>query len=107
MGGRLTQFWEKWEENGASDWVVSVLREGYALEFESDPPLSNVCLIDSCPSNPAKRELLRQEFDTMIQKGALEPVRVSDSPGFYSRIFIVSKSGGARLIIDLSILNKY
>ena len=43
----------------------------------------------------------------MIQKGALEPVRVSYSPGFYSGIFIVSKSDGVRPIIDLSILNKY
>ena len=42
VGARLQSFWRVWEEQGASPWVVSVLRDGYNLKFEKDPPLTRV-----------------------------------------------------------------
>ena len=33
VGGRLSSYWQEWERMGASQWVVSVLRWGYSLEF--------------------------------------------------------------------------
>ncbi|XP_068233763.1 uncharacterized protein [Palaemon carinicauda] len=43
----------------------------------------------------------------MLQKGALETVRLP-GPGFYSRLFMVEKAtGGWRPVIDLSALNKF
>mgnify|MGYP001553241737 CR=1 FL=1 len=33
VGARLSHYWRAWRDLGASDWVVSVLRWGYALEF--------------------------------------------------------------------------
>jgi len=44
----------------------------------------------------------------LIGKWAVEIVRNPQSPGFYSRLFLVQKANGQlRLIIDLSRLNQY
>ena len=37
VGARLHQFWEKWAALGASQKVVTVLREGYILPFQFWP----------------------------------------------------------------------
>ncbi|CAG2215350.1 unnamed protein product [Mytilus edulis] len=49
------------------------------------------------------------EVETLLTKRAVEEVPVSSiDPGFYSRLFLVSKkTGGMRPVIDLSILNSY
>ena len=39
--GRLQDFCQAWATRGASVWIVSILREGYHLEFENPPPLSH------------------------------------------------------------------
>ena len=42
----------------------------------------------------------------MVEKGALE--FAAASPGYYSQMFVVEKAlGDWRLIIDLSVLNRY
>ena len=60
-------------------------------------------------SDKEKQILLSEEVQSLILKGAIE--RVQDpfqSPGFYSRIFLVlKKTGGMRPVIDLSILNTF
>ena len=44
----------------------------------------------------------------MLTKGAIERVKDTSSPGFYSRLFAIPKSsGGFRPILDLSPLNKF
>ena len=44
----------------------------------------------------------------MIQKGALEKVHNPNTPGFYSRIFVVpKKTGDFRPVIDLKLLNTF
>ena len=48
---------------------------------------------------------MESEIQALLQKGAVEPA--SNTPGFYSRMFVVPKAtGGWRPIIDLSTLNK-
>ena len=49
---------------------------------------------------------LNQELQNLLRKGAVEPA--PQSPGFYSRLFLVKKASGSwRPIIDLSTLNHY
>ena len=44
-------------------------------------------------------------MDSLLSKGA---ITYSDSPGFFSQIFVIpKKSGGFRLIINLKLLNKF
>ena len=51
---------------------------------------------------------LREEIENLLNKRAVKRVQNPGTPGFYSRIFLVPKKNGEfRLIIDLSLLNRY
>ncbi|VDH98339.1 Hypothetical predicted protein [Mytilus galloprovincialis] len=73
------------------------------------PPLSPVPIPLSNTQDPQKFLLLSTEVETLSTKRAVEEVPVSSiDPGFYSRLFLVSKkTGGMIPVIDLSILNSY
>ncbi|CAG2225867.1 unnamed protein product [Mytilus edulis] len=77
--------------------------------FKEQPPLSPVPIPLSNTQDPQKFLLLSTEVETLLTKRAVEEVPVSSiDPGFYSRLFLVSKkTGGMRPVIDLSILNSY
>ncbi len=34
VGGQLQNYWKQWEQIGASDYVVNILRYGLTLEFK-------------------------------------------------------------------------
>lgn len=108
IGGRLSEFWERWVEIGAEPWVLSTLRFGYTIPFLSPPPQTLVPLHRSqYLSNPEKCLALAQAVEDMVQKGAIE-LAPATTPGYYSRIFLVPKPGGRwRPIIDLSGLNTF
>ena len=91
---------------GAEAWVVEVLREGYVLPFLTHPRLTAVPMeLESYSPTSVKGRALEEEIAKMISKGAIE--LAPKDPGFYSRIFVVTKAtGGFRPVIDLSILNK-
>ena len=58
--------------------------------------------------DPRKIEILQEQFDALLKKGALEPVPTGMGPGFFSRIFVVpKKSGGVHPIINLKALNQF
>ena len=51
---------------------------------------------------------LREEIGNLLNKRAVERVQNPGTPGFYSRIFLVPKKNGKfRIILDLSLLNRY
>ena len=76
------------------------------IPFKSHPPLSTLPIKFSGYSrNSPKRLALHSEIMEMMGKGAIE-VAPLQTPGFYRRMFVVSKaSGGFRPVIDLSQLN--
>ena len=88
-------------------WVVEVLRVGYRIPFDRLPPLSERPLsLPTYSPQSIKGVALTQELQTLLRKGAVEPA--PQSPGFYSRLFLVQKASGSwRPIIDLSTLNDY
>jgi len=89
---------------GASSWAVQVLKEGYPLEFKTKPKLSTQPFLNLNSKHPQ----VSIEIQSMIDKGALEKVHNPNTPGFYSRIFVVEKkTGGFRPIIDLKNLNRF
>ena len=58
--------------------------------------------------NHSPSPLLREEIKILLKKRAVEKVQDPGTPGFYSRICLVPKKNGKlRLIIDLSLLNRY
>ena len=106
--GRLQKFWHIWQEMGANPWVVSILKEGYALPFKMRPPLTKSPLIWSGYANPAKNWFLIEALLTLINKLVVERVVVKSSLAFYNWLFLVPKPNRKwRPIFDLSQLNLY
>ena len=88
-------------------WVVEALRVGYRISFDRPPPLSERPLsLPAYSPHSIRGVALNQELQDLLRKGAVEPA--PQSPGFYSRLFLVKKASGSwRPIIDLSTLNDY
>ena len=100
----MAHFAEKWEEITDNKWVLSIVQNGFRIPFIKIPPLSSVQIRMSQSSSP----FLREEIENLLNKWAVERVQNPGTPGFYSRIFLVPKKNGKfRLIIDLSLLNRY
>ena len=92
------------EEITDNKWVLSIIRNGFRIPFIKIPPLSSVPIRMSQFSSP----FLREEIENLLNKRAVERVQNPETPGFYSRIFLVPKKNGKfRLILDLSLLNRY
>ena len=107
VGGCLASSWLAWQARGVDSWVVEALRVGYRIPFNRPPPLSE-CPISLPAYSPhsIRGVALNQELQNLLRKGAVEPA--PQSPGFYSRLFLVKKASGSwRPIIDLSTLNHY
>ena len=88
-------------------WIVEALRVGYRIPFDRRPPLSERPL--SLPAYSPQSIMgvaLTQELQTLLRQGAVAPA--PQSPGFYSRLFLVQEASGSwRPIIDLSTLFDY
>ena len=107
VGGCLASSWLAWQARGVDSWVVEALRVGYRIPFDRPPPLSE-CPISLPAYSPhsIRGVALNQELQNLLRKGAVEPA--PQSPGFYSRLFLVKKASGSwRPIIDLSTLNLF
>ena len=114
VGGRLKHFWREWQTLRASKEVLRWLRRGYPLPFLKNrdhlPPLK---LVKSCPphlitrydSQPQKQAALDNIISELLAKKAIALLPKGQS-GFFSRVFLrAKKSGGWRLILDVSELN--
>ena len=108
MGARLGLYWQNWEAIDADDWVTSILKGGYFLPFDGDPPLLTTDPLELSYSVSHKLfQELRTQLQKLLDKDAVEEVQ-NDSPGFYSRLFLTTKkTGGWRPVIDLSALNQH
>ena len=103
VGGRLAHFALNWQNITNDQWVLSLIKNGYQIPFKEQPPLSREPIF----FQQSQRRELEEEVTSLLQKGAVEEIQ-PETPGFYSRIFLVPKKNGKlRLIIDLSTLNKY
>ena len=106
VGGRLTHFLPEWEKITQENWVLSIIKEGYKLEFIQKPPFQG---IKSTLVNTKNLVLLKAEVNTLLEKNAIEIVPKSETQsGFYSTLFLVKKKNGKmRLVINLRPLNRY
>ena len=75
-------------------WVVEALRVGYRISFDRPPPLSERPLsLPAYSPHSIRGVALNQELQDLLRKGAVEPA--PQSPGFYSRLFLVKKASGS------------
>ena len=91
VGGRLQPFWQTWARLEANPRVVSILKEGYVLPFKLEPPLVRHPLIVSGYANPNRNKSLWEAVQNLVDKKAVEMVRVRASLAFFNRLFIVPK----------------
>lgn len=98
-GSRLATFAHMW--TGAPQSTRRILTRGYHWTWSKPPPPLGM------PSHRSKVSLeLRQEVFKLVSKGAVYPVPWQRA--YTSPIFLVPKTtGGWRLILDLSSLNKF
>jgi len=109
VGGRLQETWKVWEQLNLDSWVVETLRRGYKFNFVEKPPLTTIPSVISLPKDTVKREAMMELIQGLLTKRVVERVIKDDSPGFYSRFFVVPKpeKGKWRPILDLSTLNSF
>ncbi|MCG7876485.1 MAG: reverse transcriptase domain-containing protein [Candidatus Thiodiazotropha endolucinida] len=106
VGGRLRFFLANWKKITDDQWVLSVIEEGYKLEFVQKPPQSGI----RETSVPRKNlDILNAEVAELLRKDAIEPVPMNEKEhGFYSTFFLVPKKNGKmRPVINLRPLNRY
>ena len=108
LAGTLALHLSTWERLTQNQWVLRVLRAGFRLPWEdARPPLLPV------PPKSTRRsaetaEILAEEVQALLTKGAIEPLSPSAGSGFYGHLFCVRKAnGGWRPVLDLSPLNRF
>ena len=103
VGARLQAFAEAWGQITTDQWVLQIISQGYAIPFVCKPPLSTTPI-----SLVSRHPQLQQAIQALLDKRAVERVSNLNSPGFYSRLFLVPKKNGQwRPVIDLSALNSF
>lgn len=107
MGGRLQQFYINWTILNIDKWLLQTIRQGFIIRFLSSPPLRNHPT-PITPYNLQQKELLDQEIDSLLKKGAIELTPNPSTPGFYSNMFVIpKKNGGCRPVFNLKKLNQH
>ena len=91
VAGALKDYVAAWREEGAEEWVCSVLAQGYAIPFISAPPPLSKSLVALTAYTPGSEKLkvLDCEVKAMLAKQAIEVVL------------------GWRPVLDVSALNEF
>jgi hypothetical protein len=106
VGGRLKHFLPNWKKITQDNWVLSIIQQGYKLEFLEKPVFNGV---KESTVNVKKLDIIQKEIHSLLEKDVIVPVSENQKQsGFYSTIFLVEKkTGGLRPVINLRPLNKY
>ena len=107
--GSLSPCLATWEEMTGNSFILRLIEVGFRLPWSvSRPPLLASPPSPRPLSTPGAAEVLQEEVEALLLKGAVEVVSPPVSPGFYGRLFCVPKaSGGWRPVLDLSALNRF
>lgn len=85
-------------------WVLETIM-GYHLEFECIP--EQFCLPKPPPLNETEIQLINDEVEKLLEKGAIKPV-LRNQEEFISNLFLVpKKTGDMRPVINLKPLNQF
>ena len=106
VGGRLSYFIDQWEKITDDQWVLSILKSGYLLEFRKVPKFYGI-KETTCSGQDVP--IYQNEISNLLEKQVIEPVLIQNqNTGFYSTLFIIPKKNGKlRPVTNLRPLNKY
>ncbi|KAL0822333.1 hypothetical protein ABMA28_004432 [Loxostege sticticalis] len=103
--GQLTKFIAQWEEMGAPNYILQIIK-GYRIPFALKPPLA-VPNLQKSPLNIPRSPIMTQIIEQMKKERVLEVVEQL-TPSFLSTIFLVQKDAHSyRSIFNLKTLNAY
>lgn len=102
--GNLRNFISNWRQITSDPWILETVA-GYHLEFETVP--IQLGLPQPPPFNKTEKDLIDNEVDKLLKKGAITKVAHSKEE-FISNIFLVpKKTGDLRPVINLKPLNQF
>ena len=94
-----------WTNITSDKWVLDIVRNGYTIEFLSQPPIT--CRKKQIQFNAHESCIINNEIDKLLHKGVIRQIPVSEVK-FVSSIFVRPKRDGShRLILNLRDLNHY
>lgn len=101
--GRLKKHYDFWVKIGANDFVLNTIKNGYVIPFLTPPPTmffknNKSALLNSDFVNQAVADLIDSgcAYEVPFQPYVVNPLSVASN-----------KSGKKRLILDLSVVNKF
>ena len=104
LRNRLANHLEAWKRIGASGKIIQWIRRGVRIPWKNGPP-QPFHFGDSLSNISHEQQLfLNQERDRLFQIGAWEK---GTSNRFVSRVFMVPKAKGWRLVVDLCHMNSF
>ena len=100
-------FSKHWEDITNDPFILEAVN-GYKIEFENNcyppPPIQDTVSIQA---RSEQTDLIQMEIESLVNKGVIEET-THERGEFISNIFTrPKKSGGLRIILDLSELNQY
>jgi hypothetical protein len=99
---------EQWRACAVHPWILSMVSQGYRLQFAMKPPRFNNVLVSMASGDSAR--ILEDEISSLLRKQAIRAVPNEQAQqGFYSRYFLIPKRGSSSLrpILDLRVLNRH
>ena len=105
QAARLPFFLNNWKQVTNNNWILRIVKDGYKLQFDPDPPRPRPFILSSYSKKSSS--IIRPLLTDYLHKGAIKVVDIHPDQ-YVSRIFEVpKKTGDFRLILDLSELNLY
>ena len=106
VGGCLKYFLQNWKMITTDQWVLSIIEEGYKLEFLQRPAWTGIKKTIISHKNA---DIFLAEMNSLSEKNAIEKVFFPESlTGFYSTLFLVPKKNGKmRPVTNLKPLNAH
>ena len=103
VAGRLLHFKNFWLSISTKKWVKDIVTQGYTIPFKRFPKFNKIRVT---PITGQYREVLLEEVQSLLQKGAIEQVQDRTQEGYYSMYFLVpKKTGDLRPILNLKPIN--
>ncbi|TKR63096.1 hypothetical protein L596_026971 [Steinernema carpocapsae] len=104
--GTLSKCVDFWVELGSPEWILSVVRLGYALPIRSGVVVPQFHKGNAL-SSQQHADFVGAEIQSLVATGAVSPTAVQ--PHVVSPLSVVENlnSGKLRLIVDLSWLNQF
>ena len=100
--GQLKQAIHKWQEVGASEYILRVIDRGYGIPFKKVP---ETVFLKNNKSSRENSKFVLDEISKLLEKGCIS--EVSEAPAVVNPLTVAySRSGKPRLVLDCRHINE-